>query len=458
MIFYLSSMCHSCQWKALKLASDCRDHHIPSGALIAPSRNLIQYGVLGAREQLKRTNPREISKLAQQCGLIAPFQFEAPSLVNHCLPMSLGFIKKFRENHSVNEAASSMSAGADKWCAKISMEYDALWKEKRRSLHHLNPRNAVDEDPFLSNLRRFTAARFHLSFDKQLTLQMQVFEMIDYLKNQLSQGEYLIKLSNHVIALVKQEGRLYLFDANQGTIDLTKNCDQWLKEFLEKYSIDFSEALCLFRISELTDPFDQEEVTVLSKVKEGPKLDEEKISERWTRLKFFFRGKTYNYIRDEQTHLIYNDNSIRLLCFKFCLLTPRNMIDASVRTIYHIAMTVINLLKLPFASLKGREQALDCLGRVIRSALDIFRAPTYGLICTLVSLCGIFKPYKGRALYGFLERCLNRQNNDLVDWSSKYYVAPCFVPLNVNLENLTDEDKTINILKRCAIKKEVVEK
>lgn len=443
-----SNINDSIHWKSLNYSNAKKESDVPEDALIAPSRNLLQPEVFHARESVDISSI-DIPTIAQQNGLQGLTHYKIAPMTNHCVSMSLNFIKNFVTSSSIELAAESMKDGADEDCARCSMAYEAL--------RHANMYSEKGEEILLDKLRNSAANIFGLSLEKEFNLNMPLPEMLDYLKNKLVTGEYLIRLPGHIVTLIKSEKGLFLYDANQGTIDLTKAGETWFLRFLEKYKINFSEHLTVITVHNRTPdsqvkPYEKKEI--VSEHDLPPQLKYrplESASDRWEIAELTFRDRTYCFVKDELTGLIYNDNSKKMVRYKFCLLTPRNMADTTARTVYHVAMTAINLLKLPFSIVRGRKKTFEHIDKIKRSAWDVIRAPFFGIVGTCVAFYGIFKPYEGRRLYGYLERSLNRQN-DRVDWLSKYYVAPCFVPLNFNVEDINDEKQTIEILKKYVIK------
>lgn len=412
--------------------------------MIAPSKNCLQEDVY---KQIKKLDLCSIpvEEAAKQNGLEVPAHYPTISKENHCVAMSLDFIKQFQENENIQVTAKAMEHGANEDCARCSTVYHALL--------NTNDNAKVDGDVLLGKLRNAAANLLGLRSEKEMILDMPLREMVDHLKNKTENGEYLIKLPRHIVAVIKNSDGLFLYDPNQGTINLT-NCEPSFISFLEKYKIHRTETLAIVKI-ERQQTKSYHEGCVKEKISSTwdapPLLSKKPLNDRWEIAALTFRGKTFNFVKDKHSGYIYNDNTTKLLRFKFCLLTPRNLIDAAARTTYHVAMTIFNVLKIPFALVKGREQFYNCVKRIKTSAADIFRAPLFGVLGTFAAFYGIFKPYEGRALYGYLERSLNRQNYE-VDRFSKYYVAPCFVPLNYNLHDKQDEGATISVLKTFTLR------
>lgn len=448
-----SNINDSMHWKSLNYSNAKKESDVPEDALIAPSRNLLQPEVYHARESIDISSI-DIPTIAKQNGLQELTHYKIVPMTNHCVSMSLNFIKNYVISTNIVQAADAMKDGADEDCARCSMAYEAL--------QQANMYSEKGEEVLLDQLRNSAANIFGLSLEKEFILNMPLPEMLHYLKNKLVTGEYLIRLPGHpghVVTLIKNEKGLFLYDANQGTVDLTKAGELWFFRFLEKYKINFTECLNVIKVQNRTldtqiKPYEKNEIVSEHELPPQLKYSSlESLSDRWQIAEFFFRDKTYCFVKDMNTGLIYNDNSQKMVRNKFCLLTPRNMVDTTARTVYHVARTAINLLKLPFSLVHGRKKAFESISKIKRSACDIIRAPVFGIMGTCVAFYGIFKPYEGRRLYGFLERSLNRQN-ERVDWFSKYYVAPCFVPLNFNVEveDLNNEKKTMEILKKYVIK------
>lgn len=434
------------RWQALNYSNTKQRTDIPTDALIAPSCNLLQPVVFHARESID-SSFLDLATIAKQNGLKGPAQYKAAPVTNHCVSMSLNFIKQFVAHRNIEQAAEAMRHGADQDCARCSMAYEAL--------RHTNMYAEEGEAVVLDKLRNSIANICGLSLDKEWNLHMPLTEMLDYLKNKLTAGEYLIRLPGHIVSLIKNEQGLFLYDSNQGTFDLIKAGESWFIKFLEKYRINFSEHLTIIQVNQKKSESGKikfyERKEIKSECDLPPQLKYKPTipaSDRWEIAEFTFRDKTYNFVKDKLTGLIYNDNSKKMIHFKFFLLTFRNLVDTLARTVYHVAMAAFNALKLPLIKVKERKAVLKTIEHSIK---DIFRAPLYGIVGTGVAFYGIFRPYEGRKVYGYLERCLNRQN-DRVNWHSKYYAAPCFVPLNFNVEDRNDEGQTIEILKKYAIR------
>lgn len=436
------------RWKVLNYSNSKKRPNIPKDILIAPSRNLLQPAVFHARKPID-VSSLDLATISKQNGLRDAAQFKAAPVTNHCVSMSLNFIKNFTAHRNIEQAAEAMRHGANQDCARGSMAYEAL--------RHANMYAEEGESALLDKLRNSAANAYGLSLDRELNLNMPLIEMLDYLKNKLAAGEYLIRLPGHIVSLIKNEQGLFLYDSNQGTFDLIKAGEPWFIKFLEKYRINVNERLTLIKVSQKQTESGKTEFYERTEIKSERDLPPQlkykpfsPASDRWEIAEFTFRDKTYNFVKDKLTGLIYNNNSKKLVHFKFILLTLRNMVmvDTTARTVYHVAMAAINLLKLPFIKVQERRAALKT---IIQSTKDIFRAPLYGIVGTGVAFYGIFRPYEGRKVYGYLERCLNRQN-DRINWYSKYYVAPCFVPLNFNVEDRNDEEQTMEVLKKYAIR------
>lgn len=446
---FLSNINDDIQWR-------CRQHYqkkqeISGKTWIAPSCNLLESNAFKKRKTIDLSSI-DVKTIAQQNGLNVPTQFKAASITNHCVSMSLSFIKKISDQQTIEQAAQDLQNGADEDCARCSIAYTALYEANKNS--------PEISEVLLNKLRKAAANIFDLSFENEINLNMPLIEMSDYLNNQLKCGKYLICLPGHLVTLIKNEKGLFLYDPNQGTMNLAKNDDQTFVHFLEKYKIQFSEHLTLIKVADKQRDFRQvktyqaEEILSLKDQKQPPKLKFRPFSpssNKWTFVDLTFRDKNYPFIKNQLNGLIYNGDPKNLIRFKCCVLILRSLIDTPIRIVYHIAMSMISALKLPFCVFLARKNAIECTNKLKSSLSDIFRAPLYGIAGVGAAFYGVFKPYEGRELYGYLERCLNRQN-DHVNWHSKYYAAPCFVPLNFGAINRNDETETIAILKKFVIK------
>nr|MBA3817150.1 hypothetical protein [Parachlamydiaceae bacterium] len=399
---HLSKANDSFNWHKHSYFASKKQENIPANALIAPSRNLLQAEVFLNRESID-LSCIDLATVAHENGLKEPFKCKVVSMTNHCVAMSLNFIKNFFSNPNIEQVAKEMENGADEDCARCSLAYDTL--------REANTYSDEGEEQLLGQLRNSAANVCGLSLGNELNLNMSLGEMNEYIKDKLTPGKYLIRLPGHVVALIKNEQGLFLYDSNQGTIDLTKAGQEWFLTFLEKYRINFSEQLIIIKVVEKRDaqrPELWEREEILSERDTPPQLvypsenkfldpsSENKsinpLLDEWEIAEFKFRDKTYGFLRDKQTGLIYNNNSKKILRIKFCLLTPRNIVETALRTIYHVAQTAFNLLKLPFCAVAGRRKALECISKIKRSSSDIFRAPLYGVAGTIVALYGLIKP------------------------------------------------------------------
>lgn len=447
----LTNFNENVQWESLNYLTKKKHSDVPVNALIGTSRNLIQAEIFQSRNSINVAS-LDLVNISEKNGLKEPVHYPPVAITNHCVSMSLNFIKNYVTHQDIEQAANVMHNGANEDCVRCSIAYEGL--------RQTNQFHAEGEENLLAKLRNSVANMCGFSLAQEYNLNMPLSEMFDYLKNKLDKGEYLIRLPGHIITLIKNEQGFFLYDSNQGTIDLNKAEEPWFVSFLEKYRINFSEQLTVIKVCQKLEdsliamPYERQEI--VSEHDLPPQLGYKPLnsaSDKWEIAEFKYRGKTYNFVKDKQTGLIYNDNPKKMIHFKFCLLAGRNMLDNTARTAYHIASTAINVLKLPFCMVRGKEKTYECLRRIRLSTEDIFRTPLYGVVGTCVAFYGILKPYEGRKLYGYLERCLNRQN-DHVDWFKKYYVAPCFVPLNFNVEDINDEKQTIEILRKYAIRSE----
>lgn len=440
---------HECiQWQSRHYFSPKNPMDVLPEALIAPSRNLLQSSVFKDREAIDLSTI-DFPTISMQNGLQPPVQYKSASATNHCVSMSLDFIKKARAYESLELAAETMKDGADADCALCSMAYDALLEA--------NMYSSDTEEVLLDKLRSAAANVCGLSLGKEITLNMSPKEILSYLKNKMEPGEYIIRLPGHVASLIKNDKGLFLFDANQGTIDLAKAGDVWVMDFFAEYRINISERLTLIKVqgNQLDELESNCKEEIMSEHDLPPELKYrplEQVSDRWEIAEFTHQDKTYHFVKDKLTGLIYNDNSQKAIRIKFALLIPRNIVENTLRTVYHTAMTAINLLKLSFSIVRGREKRLDCIERIKQSSRDILRVPILGIVGAFIAIYGVIKPYEGRRLYGRLERSLNRQN-DHVNFFKKYYIAPCFIPVNFN-SNGTDEDQIKEALKKYVIKME----
>ncbi len=291
-----------------------------------------------------------------------------------------------------------------------------------------------------------------LAFSKELTLHYPLHEILPYLENELVAGEYLIPLTQYAVTLLKDEqGKIHLFDPNYGTIDLSADDSKaWFLALLQNHKIHLIETLSLLKInhSQIGNQALPENIEIAFP-EEKPKLTFEKGPDRWGVAAFTWRAKTIHLPWDCQTGYIYNHDSKNLLRAKCFLLIPRTWIDTTLRTIYHAAMAVFRTLALPLTLIQNRQKTQEQLRKIGQAVADIFRAPLYALMGTFSALYGLFKPLDGRRLYGYFERCLNRQQEDL-PLPKKHYVAPCFKPWNFASRH--DAAATIENLKQISLR------
>lgn len=398
---------------------------------------MLQLNVFQNRAKVDISLSKRLNAVALERNLQIPSLDQPLPLRNHCVSMSLNFIHHYHKTKNIAEAARILSSGADQKCAEGTLLYRALLK------HNMPFRGSRKAEEFLFDIRSVVAKAFDLAFNEEWQIkEVPAKEMLDLLNDKLEKGDYVICFPNHLAALIKDEaGNLFLYDPNVGTTNLLENPHVFL-DLLVKYNIHLTETLSLFRvrnhIAKESLPCEQIFVT---KTEPATLAFEEKPG-RWGVAVFQWRGKTHRFIRDQCTHMIYNGDSKKLIRLKCFLLSGRTMIiDTTIRTIYHVAMAVFGTLALPFQLARGRVGAAAKVGR---SYCDIIRAPFYGVLATGAALYGILKPYEGRRLYGYFERCLNRQNHR-VSRREKYYLAPCFVPLNFNRKEV------ISCLKRAVL-------
>ncbi len=435
-------------WKGMSVSKPCFNS-IPTKALIAPSRNLLSKEAFANRTQTISLDEK-VQKIMQEQDLIIPKTFsQAATLSNHCVAMSLHFLKRFRQSKDIFAAAKVMQEGANEECAKTSLIYTQLFKANVDRID-----DCCSDEEFLSELREVAAKTLDLTFSEETTLRYPFEEIFPYLQKELASGEYVIPLPSHVVALVKDDhGNLVLFDPNQGTVNLgEEKGKEWFLRLLKQYKVHLSEKLPLLKVADYQmGKVENPKKFEITLSEEKPELTFEKEKGRWGNALFKWRGKTHRLPWDSQTGYIYNKDSMRLLRIKCAMLIPRFLTDTTIRTCYHVALAVFRTLALPFAMVQGRKKAGQQLNKIGQSVADIFRAPFYGILGASAAFYGIFKPLDGRRLYGYFERCLNRQN-DGVNLRDKYYVAPCFTPWNFEAGN--DQQATTDALKKIILRYE----
>ena len=420
---------------------------IPAAALIAPARNLLTAEAFTQRKQACPVDEK-VQWIAFENGLAIPATLEkAAPIADHSLSMSLHFAKSYRHTKDIYMAAKLMQKGANLACAKTSAIFGQLFEYNVEQAI----KNQVPENDFVDHVQTTLTHTLDLAISKEIALHYPLDEILPYLQNQLAAGEYMIPLIDHVAALIKDEqGKIYLFDPDQGTVDLnTDQGKQWFLELLKKHKVHLTESLTLLKLSDYQPeslmPFEKMEMNF---PEESPKLTFEKKQDRWGLAVFQWRGKTYRLPWDSETGYIYNHDSDCLVRTKCFLLIPRTWIDAALRTIYHAAMAALRTLPLPFALVHNRQQAAEQLRKIKQAAFDILRAPFYAVLGTFAAIYGLLKPLDGRRLYSYFERSLNRQQED-APWQKNHYAAPCFKPWNFEFRH--DQAGAIKNLKRISL-------
>lgn len=447
-MFEIANCCHDMQWHLSSVTTG--KSHIPAEALIAPARNLLTPEAFAQRHHLFPVTGK-IQQLIYENGLFFPEALSAPIPINnHCLPMSLHFIKRFHQTKNIPAAAKLMQDGAPLECGQTTSIYNHLFYANVSAA-------ATQQMPiknFIAGMRETIANTLDLTFTKEITLRYPLTALMPYFQNELPAGEYAIPLIDHVVTLIKQEnGALTLFDPNQGTINLSteKGCQVCLDLF-KKHRVHLTETLSLLKItdSQTAASTPREKIEIIFP-EEKPKLSFERGKDRWGTAVFTWRGKTTRLPWDTKTGYIYNSDSPNLIRAKCALLISRTWIDTTFRVIYHLGMTILRTLTFPFACVAGKQKMAEQIRKIKESAADIFRAPFYAVSKTYAAIYGLFKPLDGRRLYGYFERSLNRQNHQ-VNPRLKHYIAPCFKPWNFAIQH--DENATIEHLKKVMLQLE----
>lgn len=446
----LSNCCDHLQWHQVSLCHQQFSSKPPEEALIAPAINLLNPETFDVRNQSNAIDEK-VQQIVSDQGLFIPPTFLQPfSITNHHLSMALHFAKSFRQTKNLQFSAQLMQKGANLPCAQTTAIYTELYEANLPAAHAAQ----VTQKDYVSKMRGTLANTLDLSFICEMTLRYPFNEIFPYLYAHLKPGEYVIPLIDHIVTLVKdQNGSLALFDPENGTLDLNKPSGrEWFKDLLQKHKVHINESLSLLKIVDYQVENPQYIDQVEIKFNEPPpSLSFKKCKGRWGTAIFRWRGHTTTLPWDRHTGHIYNKDSPNLIRAKCSLLIPRTWIDTSIRVIYHLARTALQLLSLPFALFQEKQHALEKLRKISESAQDIFRTPFYGLLGTFAAFYGLFKPLDGRRLYAHFERCLNRQK-DHVDFSKKHYAAPCFKPWNLGVEK--NKLATIENLKRTSLQLE----
>lgn len=408
--------------------------------LIAPSRNLLTKNAFAQRKQSVFVDEKIQRVVENQQLFFSPVIDASLPLSEHCVSMSLHFLKNYRTSHDLKAAALSMKDGCDTECGKTSLFYNQLFEENAPTVFSFE-----EQCQYLHHVRETTANTLDLMFSEEIAVNKSLPDILSYMKNELPSGEYIIPLQSHVIALVKDEqGSLYVFDSNQGTLDLkTEGSKKYFQGLLKKHRIHLHESLLFMKVSQLQEnlPYNS---TWVEYDDDDVKLTYEKGEDKWGTAVFKWRGKTYRFPWDSENNHIYNDDPKSIIRAKCLLLVPKTLVDATCRTVYHTVLTALNVLTLPLARVKSKRNFLHQIIKIKRAAQDIFRSPLFGVAGSCLALYGLFKPLDARKYYGRLERRLNRQNARVI-FAKKYYSARCFVPLNFGSN---DEEVTIRMLKK----------
>lgn len=442
----------SLDWNRLHFQKTHLGTQLPTDILIAPSRNLLSPEAFSKRHDVPVLDEK-IKQTIQDHQLVVPSKSpHALQLSSHCLAASMHFLQRYRKEHRIQPVADSMKNGVDVESAQTTGLYNQLMR--------VNPRVFSDETAEKVGsyrIQKVLAKNIGLSLNSEMVLNYPIQEIVPYVKAKLPPGEYLIQFPKHVMALVKDDqGNVFVFDPNQGTVDITgKAGEQWFVQLLKSYRVHVDEVLSLNKLEGADNGKDKVfESTVINYEEAPPELKYVPGKGRWGVAQFTWRGKTLQLPWDSKTGYIYNNNSMKLLRAKFFMLTPRMWIDTSLRVIYHTALAVLKTLVMPIAIAKRRGQSH--LKSIAASVGEIFRAIIFGVVGCAVSFYGFFKPLDGRRIYGHLERTLNRQNHQ-VDIRVKYYIAPCFKPVNFGLNKESEADKhagNIKVLKGFFLRSE----
>ncbi len=411
----------------------------PKG-FIAASRNALDSAASRSTDRVAIDSlDQTIAEVARQNQLKIPPHFDGP-VEDHCVSLSLKFIQQYRQTGNIAAAAQAVAKGADKTCAQGTLLYHSLYQANK----------TLSGDQLLYALKTVVARFLGLAFKKEVVVHLPVEDMFAYLNAVLPRGEWLIAMPNHVVAVVKDgQNRLYLYDSEQGTVDLAQN-SSWFLQYMVRNKVHLKEKITLYHVQEasLAEQPPMERATVDTEAtRKKPEITIEPSSGRWSKVNFRWRGITHRFVRDTVTREFYNGDSPNLIRFKCALLCPGTLLAATARTIVHMALGIFHLLRIPYAALKGRASALASLHKAQRAFVNAIRSPIYGIMGIGAALYGLFKPYDGRCLYGYLERCLNRQN-DAVDRKSAFYLALCFVPLNFNTSDRRNEEEAIEHLQK----------
>lgn len=412
--------------------------------MIAPSRNLLSPTAFKKRH-LPRQIDEKVQRLVKENRFHLPITSSSLPITNHCFAASLHFVKRYQQTQSIQVAAQSMINGMDEECGRTAALHDDLFYGNKHQVV-----SEKDAREFGDRLSRVVAGSIDLTITSRTHLKYPIEEVIPYIKNGLPAGEYLIPFPTHVLALVKDSnGVVTIFDTNQGTVHLSDiKSEKWFLELLKKYRVHLSEKVTFSKI----EGGNSADKIVESDVKfneEPPALNFEKGKGRWGVAVFKWRGVEHRFPWDSITGHIYNKNSMKLLRIKHFMLTSRNWIDNSLRIIYHAATAALNILKLPVAALKGRISKQ--IGSICQSTSEIFRVALFTLMGTCAAFYGIFNPLEGRRIYGYLERSLNEQNHQ-VDISKRYYIAPCYTPINHGQKETLEAN--INAIKKVVLKEQ----
>lgn len=139
--------------------------------------------------------------------------------------------------------------------------------------------------------------------------------------------------------------------------------------------------------------------------------------------------KSCSFVEDKKTGFIYNNDKISTVgkkCVRLAIFTP---LITLARVVSSIARTIFHFLKGLTQACTLNKKCIKSFKNSGKAFTDIFRSVIYGCAMEGAAIYGIAaNPYKGRVLYGSMERALNR-HGDIPHFSKKFYLARCFQPI-----------------------------
>ncbi len=343
--------------------------------------------------------------------------------------MALSFISDYQRSQDLHNTASYMSNGANAACVDTTWFYNNLIN----AFVDPNTTHIDDEKVVLRFIRSATAEAMSIQLTDEITLRYPIEEIISFLKEALEPGEYLVPLSSHFVAIIKNnQGDLYLFDPNQGTVSINSpEAQEWFLDLLKSHNIHIDEELIFLKATTLPSQSEEQELKIEELCFSEPpeELIFEKGEGRWGSAVLKWRGEIHRLAWDSEANKIYNPDSEGTIRFKCLLLAARTLPEDLIQTIYNIGITILNIGKLPFTW--DRSAFTHRCHVIYQTAIAIFRVLFYSIAATCAALYGIVKPLDGRRLYNNLEEQFHSGTQETAS-QKKRYKAPCFRPWKID--------------------------